>query len=323
MSPNRPRIFSRRVRVSVDGLAVASTPEENEAQPEGLSREGLRVGFTVQKDLTKAPNTAEIVIYNLARATRQRLHRERSVPVVLEAGYRDTGLILLFAGEMREAFSRPEPDGTWATVLRAGDGDGPLRSARNKTGLRPGVSVERVFSDQFDALKVGLGNAFSELKRQLAGSDASVTKLADALGSGFTGSGSVAQQLDKLSKSAGLEFSVQDGELQVLKAGKVLSTTATVLSPETGLEGSPEVDAKGTMHCRVRIIPGLSPGYPVQVTRLSAVDQRGYEDIGVEIDQTVYRVERTRYVGDLWGQDFNAEIDCRDVLAGPEKKAKS
>jgi hypothetical protein len=304
-----PRIMQRQARVNVAGKDYT----------------GLRIGFTIEKDLTRAPNHAEVIIYNLARKTRDRLNRgDGKVPVVVEAGYRDTGMILLFAGEMREAFSRPEPDGSWATILRAGDSDEALRTARGATGKRPGVSAERVISEQFAQLKVGAGNLFTELKTQLSGADFSVEKLGAAFEKGFAGTGAVAEQLDKNMKSAGLEYSVQDGQMQVLKVGQALGTVATILAPQTGLEGSPEVDAKGTCHCRVRIIPGLGPGYPVQITRSSAEAIGDLLHFGFDVDRTVYRIEKTRYVGDTHGQDWNAEIDCRDMSLPPiptKKKA--
>lgn len=302
------RIFDRRCRVTVDGLAV----------------EALRVGFTIEKDLKPTPNTAEIAIYNLDRRTRDKFHHHKAVPVVVEAGYAQTGMSILFVGEMREAFSRPEADGTWATILRAGDGDGSLRGARSRTGLRPGISVERVIGDQFKELAVGMGNAYTELKQQIAKRDVDVARLGEALAKGFTGGGSAADAAKRAAEAAGLEYSVQDGQLQVLKKGQVLATRATVLAPETGLEGSPEIDAQGTMHCRARILPGLFPGYPLQVTRYSRADLAHFAATGVGVldDDTVYRIEKTRFVGDNFGDDWGAELDCRDVKLGPKAKKK-
>ena len=314
-------VFDRDVRVTVDGFAV----------------ETLRIGFTIEKDLRPKPNSAEIIIYNLSRSSRERLHRhsagKKKIPVVVEAGYRNTGRVLLFAGHMREAFSKAETDGTWATTLRAGDGDVNLRKTRKATSLRPGVSVERVIGDQFKALSVGLGNAYTEFKNQLkAGANIDADRLGKALSSGMNGSGGAAGIAAQMADSAGLEYSVQDGQVQVLKKGDVLAMRALVLSPQTGLEGSPSVDADGTMHLRARLVPGLSPGYPIQVTTYSRADLQTFAQTGVypgglskadrgELD-TVYRIEKVRFVGDSWGPDWNAEIDARDVNLGPKKKKK-
>jgi hypothetical protein len=289
MTPNA-RIFDRQARVTVGSETV----------------EGLRIGFTVEKDTTLQPNRAEVVIYNLARSTRERLHRESSTPVRIEAGYRETGRIVIFVGEMREAFSRPEQDGTWATILRAGDGDKALRTRHRSTSLKPGVSFERVAGELYGELKVGAGNLWQALKDGKG--------IGEALEMGFASFGSTAEQMQKLMESSGLEYSIQDGELQVLKAGEVLSTTATVLSPGTGLEGSPEINSAGTLTARARIMPGLSPGYPVEITKTTPVTLgSGWYSFDVVEDAMLYRIEKTRYVGDTAGQDWNAEIECTEL----------
>lgn len=284
------RIFDRRARVTIDGKTI----------------EGLRIGFTVEKDTTLQPNRAELAIYNLSRSTREELHKQESTPVTLEAGYRDTGLIVLFVGEMREAFSRPEQDGSWVTILRAGDGDKAIRARHRSTGAKPGVSAERVVSDLYGELKVGAGNLWQALKDGKG--------LSEAFDAGFAAFGPAAEQLQKLMASSGLEYSIQDGEIQVLKAGEVLSTTATVLSPGTGLEGAPEINSAGTLTARARIVPGLSPGYPVEITKSTPVTlETGWYAFDVVEDALLYRIEKTRYVGDTHGQDWNAEIQCTEL----------
>jgi hypothetical protein len=308
------RIFERVLRVTVDRAVIASTPDDSAAELLALGRSsvGLRVGFTVDKDLKKTPNTAEIAIYNLAAHSRNLLQGRKAVRVVLEAGYRQTGLNVLFDGEMRAAFSRREADGTWITILRAGDADDALRSARSTASVRPGVSLDRYIAEKLAGLQIGVGNAVTEVKRQLKEGKPNAAKLGEALASGVTSAGSAGKQLDNLLASGGLEYSVQDGELQVLEQGKGLRLDAVVLSAETGLEGTPERDEKGLLHVRARLVPGLLPGRLVQVTRRVGLE-RHYHEIGVELDPAVYRIESGHYVGDLWGQDFTAELDCREV----------
>lgn len=287
-------IFDRRARVTVNGLSV----------------DGLRVRFQIQKDLTRAPNQCEVSIYNLARGTRERFHHDRKVPVVVEAGYRDTGLSVLFAGEMREAFSRADPDGSWVTVLRAGDGDDALRQRRGAKKLAKGISFERVVGEVADSMKVGAGNMWQALKDGKPAGD--VFKM------GYNAVGSLSSQFEKLMKSAELEYSVQDQQIQILPVGKTLSTTAVVLTPSTGLEGSPEIDVHGTMSVRARLMPGLAPGYPLQVSAVKPVTlETGWYAFQVVEDSTIYRIEKTRYAGDTHGDDWTASIECRDVALGP------
>jgi hypothetical protein len=279
------RLRNRRCRVTVGGFAV----------------EGLRVGFTVTKDLSKNPNTAELAIYNLSRASRARMESGRNLPVVIEAGYQETGLFVIYAGAMRAAFNRPEKDGSWATILRAGDGDKARRGKKRTTSARPGVSIDRVVKDVFGELQVGAGNLWQALKDGKS--------VGDVFNMGFAGVSSASEQFDKLMESQGLEWSVQDGEMLVLPHGAALATEATVLSSETGLEGSPEVDAKGVIHARCRIVPGLGPGYPVQFTREHAARRENLLDLELS---AIHRVTKTRYVGDTHGTDWNADISAVD-----------
>jgi hypothetical protein len=292
VSENEQEIKTRICRVTVDGLAV----------------EGLRVGFTIEKTLKREPNRAELAIYNLARGTREKLHRKRGVPVVVEAGYEDTGYVTIFVGEMREAYSRPEPDGSWLTTLRAGDGDKKKKARQKTSGLRPGVSFQRVVSDLAKSLGVGVGN----VGRVLAQGNLTADGIGAAFASGFNGAGETAKQFDQVIAAAGHEWSVQDGQIQLLEAGKTLGVIATVLTPTSGLEGSAEIDEKGVMSCRARIVPGLVPGYPLQVESATVNEVAEFERTG-QVQTGVWRIEKVRYVGDTHGKDWNAEIDAIEV----------
>ena len=125
--------------------------------------------------------------------------------------------------------------------------------------------------------------------------------------------------MEKTLSSAGLEGSAQDSEMQVLKAGLALAVThthATFLSPATGLEGSPEVTNKGQVTCRVRIIPGISPGYPVELDAERMALERigvGWWATDITPQATLYVVEKTRYVGDTHGREWVAELTLREL----------
>lgn len=279
------RIFGRICRVTADGLGV----------------ESLRVGFTVEQSLGKVPGRAEVAIYNLAEKTRNRLQKaDEKVKVVVEAGYEETGYSLVFAGEMRAAFSRPIGKGTWVTILRAGDGDKAARRSRkgSKTaGIRPGVSLDRVMSDLANRMGVGIGNVGQELRK----GNLSFEGLGQAFAKGLNGAGSEWELAQKLARSAGHELSIQGNEMQLLKRGKALAVEATVLNRYSGLEGSPEVDAKGEMSFRARILPGLEPGYPVQIESLTSYGSG------------LWRIDKRRVIGDTREQDWVVEAKAREI----------
>ena len=265
----------------------------------GLRVESLRVGFTVDKTTKREPNTCEIAVYNLSRAHRQALEtgygkfrvpgtKLKAIPVRLAAGYAGTGMSLLFYGQLREVFSRPESDGSWVTVLRSGDGDRATR-ARATFGFRPGVSIARVVESLTGEMGIGLGNAAKQLV------EARLTGLGGTIGRGVAFEGAAPEQLDAILRSAGYEWSIQDNALQVVPIGKSLDMLGTVLSPQTGLVDVPTTDEKGNLQARALLLPGLVPGRRVKV-RSSTISG-------------VWRIERVRYAGDTHGQDWAAEIE--------------
>lgn len=279
------RLINRLCKVTVDDRAV----------------ERLRVGFTVEQSLGREPNRAELAIYNLSDASRNAYHKPNGVKVVIEAGYRETGLSTIFVGELREAFSRWESDASWVTIIRSGDGvAGALRSRKGKAtaGVRPGISFDRVISDLAQKMGVGIGNLGAALRN----GDLNPEGLGKAFARGFTASGLDYPFLQQLVRSSGHELSIQDGQLQVLKLGAAVpGVKATFLSRNTGLEGSPEVDAKGVMSFRSRILTGLEVGYPVEVESVTSYGTG------------IWRIEKRRVVGDTWEQDWTVEAQCREI----------
>jgi hypothetical protein len=292
-------LLGRILRVTVGDLAV----------------EDLRVGFTIEKSLRhNEPNTCSVSIYNLSRESRERLHKSESdIRVEVAAGYVDTGLTSLFLGTLRHSFSRPERDGSWVTIVQGGDGDGALRQARSTISYRPGVSLERAVSDLAGEMGVGLGNVGKVIK------EGNLDGLGGAIRDGFASFGRAGDRMAAMMGSAGLEWSVQNEELQAMASGQPAQRKLTVLSSLTGLESLPEVigykltstpksakaKAKKTRHLkglvsfRSRIAPDLLPGYLVE---LQSVTVNG-----------VYRIEKMRAVGDTHGEDWSIEAEARET----------
>lgn len=96
-----------------------------------------------------------------------------------------------------------------------------------------------------------------------------------------------------LCRSAGLEWSIQDGCLQLLNIGEALSTNEAIqLDSSTGLIGSPSVDSQGVLEFTTLLIPGIAPGVLVDMDSLFV--------------KGGYRIEKVRYQGETVGQDWYA-----------------
>jgi hypothetical protein len=104
--------------------------------------------------------------------------------------------------------------------------------------------------------------------------------------------GLAADHMTDLMRSAGLEWSIQDGQLQVLNVGQPLAGQAILISESSGMVGSPSVDTKGVLAFTTLMIPGIKPGIPVSVQTETPNTSGGYRIISVE------------YKGDTMGQEW-------------------
>jgi hypothetical protein len=267
-------LFGRKVRIQVDELLI----------------EGLDVAFEIVKSLSaKTPNSAETRIWNLNAEHRKHLQELEKVFVSLEAGY-EQGTSLLFRGDLRDVLSTRE--GTdWLTTITSDSG----RRARKRRILKsfaPGASVQDVLLAAAKAMGVRLGNTSAKtVAAKVQGTQAS------AFFNGYALAGAIERELDRLARSCGLEWSIQDDELQFLDQGRPLQELGIELTPETGLIGSPEPGNKGITEARCLMIPDLYPGRRVKLTS--------------EHVTGIYRVETTRHLGGTAERDWYVELELR------------
>jgi hypothetical protein len=112
-----------------------------------------------------------------------------------------------------------------------------------------------------------------------------------SFGTGLVLSGGSKDILDSLTKTVGLEWSIQDGELQFLEGGKGTLETAFDVSPGTGLVGSPgkvksstPTGPQGGIEFSMLLQPKLRPG---RLVKISSVGVSG-----------VYRATKISHEGD-------------------------
>ena len=103
-----------------------------------------------------------------------------------------------------------------------------------------------------------------------------------------------------LAQSAGLEWSIQNGNLQLLGRGAALAAKAIVLRADTGLIGVPSIDSEGVVRARSLIVPDLFPGRKVEILSQAV---RGF-----------FAIEKATYTGDTtagaqeWYVDIEAKV---------------
>ena len=245
-----PALFKRAYRLTIEHLLI----------------EKLDIDFKVTRSLKKDPNTAEINVRNLAENNRREVEEKKLAAVTLAAGYeRSPGTpeqegfaetSLIFAGDLRTAHTLRE-DADLVTKVSSGDGEKRHRKARIKKSYVPGTKIKQAIEDLVKAMGLGLGNlkALGNVEFPKAGA---------VFPNGTVVSGNVAAELEGLLRSAGLTYSIQNGAVQILTRRRALSGEAIVLSPTSGLIGTPSVASDGIARARTLMIPDIFPGRVVQ-----------------------------------------------------------
>lgn len=271
-------LFGHRAVVVIDTLRV-----------DGLD---VRFDVTLQEDNL---GKALIEIFNLNNTHREQIGRGTSFNVTLSAGYIDHDLTDIFKGTIRVASSRRD-NSDWITSLKAGDGD-EVAGARIAKTYPAGATFESAWKDGTDALKsagLGIGNAIEAFKKGIPKDG--VTQF---LHGGIV-HGPAFDQLKKLARMHGLKVDIQNKELLVVPIGQPLDSMAIVLSPTSGLIGSPEKarnkDRGVYMKARALIMPGLLPRRKVHI-KSALID-------------SLYVVRKVQYKGDTSGQDWYADLEC-------------
>ena len=292
--------FDRVVEVLVNTVSIAS----------------LDASFRVVKTRKKEPNTCELTIFNLNEESRSRLAEVGSPRLKLSAGYRgrqeasssalravdsllagsgdpsNSGIGLIFEGDMRDAVSNYEPP-DWITTFESGDGEKASQFARVNRSFAAGTSLSKVLQTVAGDMGVGIGNTITASLKGV------LLEAGREFINGVTVSGSAHKEFDRIVKSSGLEWSVQDDVIQLLSVGGVLLDTAVVLSAETGLIGSPTIGNDGVVRFRALMNSDIVPARLI-LLKSRAITGR-------------LRVERCEYTGSIADVPFYVDVEATEL----------
>lgn len=249
---------------------------------DGLRFTGLRVQFRVRKSVKPEPNTAEIKVFNLSASTRDKI-RKHGAEVILSAGY-DGSAAVVFQGDAR-TIDHVREGAEWITKIACGDGERAYQWARFSDSFAPGTSIVDVIKAAAKALGIGTGNL-----DQVLGSANNLRGNLTQFANGYTAHGKASNEFDKLCRTAGLTWSIQNGTLQVLPARGAAAGQAVLLTPETGLIGSPEQgtpEKKGEpplLKFKSLLLPQLGCGNAVEIRSSSARGQFRVDALDLEGD---------------------------------------
>lgn len=279
-------LFDRRCK-----LLVGQPPKPDVYTLQTLRRleiSGLRIGFKIIKDTQPQPNSVEISIYNLSKESQAALE-EKGARIILVAGYAEQ-VSQIASADVRIAQS-VKLGVDWVTKIEAGDGDRAFRFARVQDSWAPGTPVSAVINKAVGAMMLDPGNAFARAK-----------EISAQFTSGYVQNAKASTELTTLLEPHGMTWSIQDGRIEILRPNESLPEEAPLISPTTGLIGSPEMGtpakpgARGVLKVRTLLQPRIRPGQRFQ---LQSQSRSG-----------VFVAQKVTHAGDTFGNDWFTDIEA-------------
>lgn len=284
------QLFNRQVT-----LLVGNPPQVDNyvlTTPNALKIEKLRIDFDIEKDDKPKPGKAKVEIYNLNAAHRSQLEA-KGLRVILKAGYPGTQA-QIFSGDSRYGNSEKHgPD--WITKLECGDGERSFTQARVSESFGAGSSITDVIRSVGKATQLDTGNLLEKAQ-----------DIVRTFSDGYVAHGLASTELTRLLEPAGLNWSIQDGRIEVLDLLETITAgDVPLISKDTGMVGSPEFGTgeklKGQAFLKVKTLlqPGIRPGSKFELRSLAI---RGF-----------FKCRKVKHTGSTHGGDFYSEIEALHV----------
>lgn len=255
----------------------------------------LRISFTVKKTLDKSENKAEIKVYNISEDTWNILRKyNENYKVSLAVGYgkEKTGL---FTGDIETAsYTREGAD--WVCTINGKDGQNLIQDSYVNSSFKEGTNIKKIVKDIINKAT----NVYNEAKKQ------ALEKIDELLSddkiatTGMTISGQLTDALDKILKVFDASVSVQDEKFQIIKNNSNNDDQVYLISPTSGLLGSPKAksisESDEGIEFRCLLIPLIKPGSLVKIESKSINDY--------------YRIDNIDYKGDTHTDQWECQCDA-------------
>lgn len=270
---------------------------------DGFEISELNISFDVSKSSSNKDKTNSCVIevYNLSKE-RQKLLERDYIAAVLSAGYHDTAIKRLFAGQVTEATTRKSGTDS-ITQIRMGSSYTELNHSTLSKYVAPGKTYRDVLE---------------EVRKELPGVSRAVyngTNLNNPVLDGYPLSGTAREMLDEISEAQQVEWHIDDG---VLYANDMSGTstdnlaTSFIINKTTGLIELPyavsgdRVRAKKDkvkktgVQMKILLNPEILPG---SIILLEDENFEGY-----------YKVDSTRTYGQWRSNDWYTDLRCSQKI---------
>lgn len=277
----------------------------------------IRVLFDVEKTFKEEPNAAKFSIYNLAKSTRDEIAK-LDMRLVFYAGYdEEEQIYLMTAGAITHTQTKYE-GADIVLELEVTDGYVEIRDTMVSLGYGAGARASLMLKEIAKQMGLPLVMADDVPDREWK--------------SGFSYYGAARVALAKLTAGTGLEWSVQNQELQIVKKGGVTKRKAYVLAADSGMLGRPEYQresSKETKNTSGKEKPAQqescdqqADGWCVRSFLLPMVNPADIVKVESVMVEDFFKVESVKHTGDSVDGDWVSEFKLVDVKQDVKAKQK-
>lgn len=276
-------VFERDYRLVVEyaGLGLEIVPP-------------MQIVFSVSKTLKPTPNKANFKIWGLTREHIATLEGMKRARVEFAAGYKGATSVI-YLGELRVGMTVDEPPDFGIVVLETADSEAAYGKSRINQSFAKGVTTDAVLSAVATQIGVAPGN-LADAKRKIS---SVFSGTGNRFPKGAVLSGSATREMTAICRSLNLEWSIQNGKLQILEKGRVLEGAAILLGAKSGMIGQPTIDNKGIASVTSALQPDVFPGRQIMIEGRRLKGR--------------FRAEETEHSGDYRGDTWQVAIKGKKV----------
>lgn len=272
---------------------------------EGLNLSPLRCTFNIEKKDTQTPNKATFTIYNVKDETIYKI-RKSFVKIIVNAGYVDN-FGLIFTGNIKGFYEGKEGTDGYIKIY-AGDGDVEYNYSMISKTVAAGISPDdqsAVLADSM-GLKIGFKSSLNQTQ----------------LPRGKVFYGRPQEYMRQVADSENCSWSIQDGQITILKKTELLPDTAVLLTPNTGLIGVPERTEDGIEGtCLLNPLLKIGAALKIDQTLIRDADIDYNSDNNKKEKKTLaqynadgeYRIISITHSGDTRGNEWYSKFKCLSI----------
>ena len=246
----------------------------------GLEWSDIYVEAEIEKTVGSVPNKATVSLYNLSLGSLQWIEQP-GMTVQALAGTDVASQ--LFVGDIpRKGIKTSIQLPDQITTIEAADGQAVYRDAYFIRSYPPGTARSVIMTDVAGAGGLSIGYIDPTIQDRI-------------YASGITFAAKLRDVLSELWAPEGALWSIQDRTITVLALGRAGPGNAAVISPRTGLIGSPERTDNGISLTTI-LSPQIGPGGLVSVQSRMVTGS--------------YKVSKITHSVDSWGLKWDSKLVC-------------